>query len=302
MNEDSNKFSIPLLDNVDIEILMHKDVHFSSNFSIMLKYYMEDGVGSQSEFSIKRIKKLMEHSDSLKEDLSEILLPEEAKLKVEDAKKMYLDLREVYEKGSSSKMSIAISDLILTEEEYPEKEIETIVSFGKQITALLIDLIKSDKLYDPIYPGYGRAPLFAATCLGKIEDEKAIAPLFQGIKGENFFVDEAFILALTSFKEKAEEFLLKRVKHKPFSKENEHAAIALTSLKESEKISKECLNLLSDPEIKKHVTLANYLILGCSMLKSKEDQNKFQEICKLIPGIMKHEVDMIARRWLKSKN
>jgi hypothetical protein len=43
--------------------------------------------------------------------------------------------------------------------------------------------------------------------------------------------------------------------------------------------------------------LANYLIIGCAGLKDPKDRTEFKKIKDQIPGIMKHEADMILKTW-----
>jgi hypothetical protein len=295
--ESKDPFSLPLLDETDIEILMHKDVHFSGNFALMVEYYKKKRVGALSEFPLKKILKLEKIQANSQQDLSEQILPEAAKAEIEDAKKMYLELRDLYENKESSPMAVAIADLIFSEEDEPKAEMDLIISYGSNISPLLINLITTDNLYNPLYPGYGRAPIFAAYCLEKIQDLKAITPLFQMLGRHHAFADEAFIYALVSFKDQAREFLLKRLALEPFGKDNEHAAIVLTSMPDDELTSKRCLNLLHHPLISKHLMLANYLIIGCAGLKDPKDQAEFKKIKDQIPGIMKHEADMILNTW-----
>ena len=289
--------TIPLVDTIDLEILMHRDVHFSGNFSLMLEYYEKENIGTMPDFSVKRIKKLLVEEQKLGKNLSELLLPSSAQDNVDDARKMYLDLRDVYEASPPNPIATAISDLIFSEEEHPQIEIEALVTHGKVAVKSLISLLKSDKLYDPLYPGYGRAPILAAQCLARIQDDKAIPALFEMLGQENFFTDDAMISAIASFGDKAIDFLLKRVIHKPFSKENEHAAIVLGSFPEEERISETCLQLLQDPDLKGHNTFANYLILGCSALKNPEDKQLFLNLKDKFPGFIKLEIDLIAKSW-----
>lgn len=288
---------IPLVDTIDLEILMHRDVHFSGNFGLMLEYYEKDGVGAMPDFSTGRIKKLLLEEQRLGGNLSELLLPPSAQEVVADAKKMYLDLRDVYEAATSNPIAIAISDLIFSEEELPEAEIQVLTNYGKIAVKSLIGILKSDKLYDPLYPGYGRVPILAAQCLAKIQDEKAIPALFEMLGQENFFTDDAMISAIASFGDKAIDFLLKRLIHKPFSKENEHAAIVLGSFPEEERISETCLQVLQDSDLKNHNTFANYLILGCSALKTPQDKKLFTSLKNNFPGFIKLEMDLIAKTW-----
>lgn len=292
-----SSFDIPLLDTIDLEILMHCDVHFSGNFSLMLDYYEKGGIGVMEEFSLKKIKRLQKEQEKTKTPLSEQLLPPAAQEDVLQAKKMYLDLRDAYEDKKTPEIAKLISDLILSEEEHPEKEIKAICLLGKKAVPSLINLIKSDKLYNPLYPGYGRSPQLAAECLGTIHDTSAIAPLFEMLGQEDFFADDAIIKALTALGENAIQFLIKRLKHLPLSKENEHAAIALTAFPETELISKACLEMLQNPEVLKKISLATYLIVGCSALKNKKDQEVFIDLKAHLPSGLKKEIDLVAKNF-----
>lgn len=290
--------NIPLVDTIDLEILMHRDVHFSGNFSLMLEYYEKESIGAMPDFSIKRIKKLLLEEQKLGRNLSELLLPSSAQEIVHDAKQMYLDLRDVYETIPSNAVTVAISDLIFSEEEDPIAEIETLCSHGKNAVKALIALLKTDKLYDPLYPGYGRAPILAAQCLANIQDDRAIPALFEMLGQENFFTDEVIISALVSFGDKAIDFLMKRLIHKPFSKDNEHAAIVLGSFAEEERISETCLQLLQDPDLNGHSTFVNYLVLGCSALRTLEDKKLFLSLKNKLPDVIRHEMELIAKSWI----
>jgi len=289
---------IPLLDSVDVDILIHREIHFGGSFALMLDYYEHDGIGVNPDFSIKRIQLLMEEEEKTGKNLADTLLTSSALATVEDAKTMYLNLRAVYEHPTSPALSLVMADLILSEEENPQEEIDAVCRHESAAVGPLVEILSTEKLYSSLYPGYGRAPLLAAQCLETIGDPKAIAPLFEALGKENFFADDAMISALVSFGKEAIDFLLVRLSHKPFNKDNEHAAIALSSFPEEYRVSKLCLHLLQDPDIKKHPTLANYLILGCSALKTQEEKQQFLKLKELFPGVIKHEFDLIAKQWL----
>lgn len=288
---------IPLTDELDLDILMHKEVHFGGSFPLMLEYYEQDGVGVVPDFSLKRIRQLMQEEERSQQSLALSLLPSSALAAVEDAKHVYLSLRSIYEYPTSPPLSLAVTDLILSEEDTPQEEINALCAHGSAAVGPLIDLIKTDTFYNPLYPGYGRAPMLAAQCLAKIHDPRAIPALFEALGQENFFADDAMISALMSFGKEAVDFLLQRVVHKPFGQENEHAAIALSSFPEEYRISKLCLHLLQDPDLKKHSTLANYLILGCAALKTPEEKKLFLSLRNQFPGMTKYEMDLIAKNW-----
>jgi len=116
-----------VIDTVDIEILMHRDAHFGGSFEIMLEYYEQDGVGVMPDFDIEQIEHLQKIEIDHKQNLAETYLPDAAKDSVEESKRIYHQLREVYDQKGEK----LISDLILSEEHLPEKEIQALVNQGK---------------------------------------------------------------------------------------------------------------------------------------------------------------------------
>ena len=74
---------IPFLNAIDLDILMHRDAHFGSNFSIMIDYYKEDGVGVMPDFELERLEELATLEKSLGTSLSQDLLPPQALEQVE---------------------------------------------------------------------------------------------------------------------------------------------------------------------------------------------------------------------------
>lgn len=288
---------IPFLNAIDLDILMHKDAHFGSNFSIMIDYYKEDGVGVMPDFELERLEELATLEKSLGTSLSKDLLPPQAVEQVERSRKMYQDLRKVYESGDQS-LAAKISDLILTEKEFPEEEIENILKFGKDCFDALIHLVTSVDFYDPLFPGYGRTPIFAAIALEKLQDKRALPYLFSALGQENFFTDDAIIRAIISFKEEGKAFLLKRLVQEPISKENVHAIMALTTLEDDEDVAKLSLTLLEKESVRKNENFMRYLIFASSGLKHESDRMRFVELKKLIPstGILR-EFDVVIKNW-----
>lgn len=284
-----------VIDTVGMEILMHRDAHFGGSFDVMLEYYEQDGVGVMPDFELEDIRALDAMEKELKENLSEVYLPEEAKEHIEESKKLYQKLRAVYEEGDDPLMS----DLILSEEPYPENEIEALVAKGKETVPHLIHLLSSHLFYDPLFPGYGRSPIFAAQALAKIQDERAIPPLFEALGQENFFTDEEIIQALASFGDKAKAFLIQRLKQEPLSKDNEYAAIALSGFTEDEEIAKASLEVLEREETLKRPLFASYLIFACSDLKDPSLQKRFVALSKqkeLHPSIQ-NEMKIVIKNF-----
>lgn len=296
-----NPAEIPLLDTIGLEILMHRDVHFGGNFDIMIEYYEQDGIGVMPDFSLEQIIRLQALEKEGGGNLSDSYLPEPAKALVAKSKELYLEFRNAYETKKKDDPMLLISDLLLSEDENPESEIQALAEHNKEVFPALINLISSPSFYDPLYPGYGRAPVFAAKCLGRIADERAIAPLFEAMGQENFFTDEAIIAAICSFGDKSKEFLFKVLRNKPFSKDNEHAAITLNSFGDDPEVATACLAVLSDPETFKHQSFSTYLIFACSNLAEPEERQTFITLSKTasLSPVLKDEMDIVINTWAK---
>ena len=80
------------------------------------------------DFEIEQIVYLQKIEIDQKQNLSETYLPDAAKDSVEEAKRIYHQLREVYDQKGEK----LISDLILSEENHPENEIQALVDQGQK--------------------------------------------------------------------------------------------------------------------------------------------------------------------------
>ncbi len=289
---------IPLLDEIDLEILMHRDAHFGGNFGIMIEYYENEGVGAVPDFDIDRIVELQAIQEELGEDLSMKLLPESAREEVAKAKNLYAQLESVYDKKNAT-IAILISDLILTEDEEPVDEISAIIDAGENMVDPLINLIDSTDFYNPLFPGYGRTPAFAAVCLDKIGNTKAIPHLFNALGGENLDLEEIFISSLAEFGEPAKEFLLKKLTGKIISKDNLNAAIALAFFPIQEEIAKAALELLHENKNLENEAFAPYLICLTEGLQSESDRKAFHKIIEgaNFPKELKLDAQTILHSW-----
>lgn len=289
---------IPLLDEIDLEILMHRDAHFGGNFGIMIEYYENEGVGVMPDFDLERIIELQTIQEELGEDLSAKLLSMPAFEEIAKAKALYLKLQEVYDHKKAT-IPILISDLILTEEEEPMEEITAIIKEGEKMVEPLIYLIDSTDFYNPLFPGYGRTPAFAAVCLDKIGDPKAIPHLFSALGGENLDLEEIFISSLVAFGLPAKTFLLKRLTGKPLNKDNLNAAIALAFFPTDEKIAKAALKLLGDEQNLSNESFAPYLICLCEGLEDPDERKAFKDLTKKpsFPKELKLDGQTILHSW-----
>lgn len=282
----------------DHSILMHRDAHFGGSFEVMLQYYEEDGKGVMQEFDLARIRELEEYERASGKDLAGIMLSGAEAEKVAAARKAYKSLRELYDNKKETNMGPRlIADLILSEEEHPQDEIDAVVNQKGTIVPLLIDLMRSEDFHDPLFPGYGQAPTLAAYCLGEIGDKRAMFSLFEAIGEENFFSEDYVLDALKQIGETAKEFLLKIVQSEPFNFDNERAAIALVRFKDDQEVAKCCLHLLSKPGVWKDPALAVHLILACEGLKEPSDQQQFAALAAnpAFPKMLVRDVQLISK-------
>ena len=297
MNADG---AFPLIDEHDHDILMHRDAHFGGNFSLMLEYYAKEGKGVQPEFEVSRIRQLQQIQLQTEGNLSDLLLSEEEKNRVEQAKSQYFTLREIY----SHPFSIVhlIADLILTEDVEATKEMDLLIKEKDKALAPLIELLENDSFYDPLFPGYGYTPAYAACCLGKMKAEKAIAPLFHALDKADFFHEETILEALIHMGEPAKYYLVKALSTEPLSNDNENAAIALLSFSKDPEIAKAYLQMLLKPLCRKKILLSTYLILGCEHLLEK-DRAPFFTLAeqKDLPSELTQEMEFIVQKWKKAK-
>lgn len=292
----------PLIDAIEMDIVMHRDAHFGANFYIMLDYYHQEGVGVMPDFAIEKIEALQKMEAELGKNIAEIYLPEAAKKRVLQAKELYQRLREVYREEPVNELSILLSDLILAEEEVPQKEMEALLSRGEEAVPLLIDLLQADSFYDPLFPGYGRSPIFAARTLGEMGDERALIPLFSALGQENFFTDEEMIKSICRFGSRAIDFLLVRLTQRPLSRENEYAAIVLNAFPEQESIARASLSMLEKEETLKKESLASYLVFNCPGLQKPDEKQRFVSIAQSgkVSKELQLEMAMVIKNWKSS--
>lgn len=300
--EDYEDFS--LINETDKAILMHRDVHFGESFEQMLEYYEKEGKGVQPEFEYDQIKALDLAEKKMKQNLAGLLLSGPEAEKVASAKTAYKKLRDLYEEESKSKnrlkYPLLIADLILSEEEYPQQEIDAIVAEKGAIVPSLLELLRAEDYHDPLFPGYGLSPTLAAKCLGLIGDKRAIIALFETIGESDFFEEDIVIEALKLIGEPAKQFLLKVVHGHPFNQDNERAAVALTKFSDDPEVALACLSLLKELDLKKQELLATHLVLCCEGLASATQRAEFTALAENpnTPKTLRQDMRIIAKSWL----
>lgn len=284
----------PLLNTLDLEILMHKDAHFGGNFDVMIDYYENDGVGVQEEFDIERLHELKAYDKE--GHLSNEVLPEMAKSDVIVSKDLYTKFRDCYEKDYELPKKVA--DLVLSEEISPISEIEALAKFKKDAIRPLTEILLQDHFYNTLNPGYGRAPINAALCLKQINDPEAIPFLFNAL-GKSFIADEAILNTLISLGDDAENFLADRLKSSPYTKDNYTAAMALASFPVSDETAALALSELNKKETYKHESYASYLVCICEGLENDDDRQRFIELSQSekVNKNLKAEMKIIISFW-----
>lgn len=297
---EENDEELPLANAQDSAILMHRDVHFGGKFDVMLDYYINEGKGVNPDFDLERIHTLAKIEKETKKNLAPEILSGADAEKIAEAKNAYKKLRSLYDHPkSATKNMLLIADLILSEDLEPQKEIEAIVQEKSAIVPALIELLRSEEYYDPLFPGYGLAPSLAAQCLGLIGDKRAIVSLFEAMKQGDFFDEDVDLAALKAIGNPAKEFLLKVLHGRPINEDNERAAIALIAFKDDEQVSKTCLEMLKDLQIRKNIPLSTYLILACEGLQKHEDREAFKNLSKEenTPKMLVQDILAIAKNW-----
>lgn len=290
----------PLVDAIDHEILMHRDAHFGGLFSIMLDYYQQQGKGVLPEFDLKRIERLVLLEADLKQNLAALFLAANEIQKVADARDTYLKLRSIYEvKMTKNPYPRLIADLILSEEEVPEKEIAAIVAEKDKIVPALIELLRSEDLYDPLFPGYGQAPFLAVQCLEKIGDKRAIISLFEALGQGDFYADDQIVNALKAIGKPAQDFLLHVINGRPINHDNEKAAIPLLAFKDEQEVASFCFNLLQQPDVQKDLFLSPYLVLICAGLKDSAQRELFKKMAcdHKFPSHLRDDAKCVMQEW-----
>lgn len=280
---------LPLFEEDDRDILMHRDAHFSANFPLMLEAYEEETMAACLDIFPERIVFLMELEKQLGQDLAPYLLQGADAERVAQAKKLYHALKNQTEPPIVK----VIADLILSEESL-EKRAKKAAKFGSKIIPYLIQLVEAPLFYDPLFPGYGQAPIAAALALGELNAKAAIKPLFELIGNETFDTESAALIALSQIGKETLDFCISQLHSRPITKNNERAAILASSLHKDERFYEALLQELEDPQIQKNERLATYLVLACAELPHIF-VDRFKKIASHLPAALQEEIKQIIK-------
>lgn len=291
-----------LTEEIDHQILMHRDAHFAGDFSVMLEYYAGENIGVNPEFPIKRIEYLAQVEKELSEDLATKLLTGAEAEKVAKARAAYRAFKEIYAvKEEKNRIPRLIADLVLSEEKEPVEEVAAIVAEGRAIVPALINILRSDDSYDPLFPGYGYAPMLAMVCLGALKDPDAIVPLFETLNREFLFGEETLLQAFSQIGEPSKQFLLKQIKNRPLTHDNVHAAFALASFPKDTQVSIACFEQLQDKEVQSKPLLSTYLLCNCLALKETFYRKPFMAMANdpAVSEELRKEIGQVTASWSK---
>lgn len=294
-----SEHSLPLSDQVSNDILMHRDSHFGGKFEFMREYYLEEGTGALPDFDLEKINELARYEREIGQDIAPLLLTQSELEKVKCSIRMYRALQKICNLSQDvNSIPSLLADLILSEEAEPISEIKRLARNEKALP-YLVDLLQTEEFYDPVFPGYGRAPLHAARCLGEMGSEKAIIPLFENMKADNFASEEKIISALKQIGEQAFNFLLEVLVKTPLTEDNEKAAIALMGFGETEAFAQAALSLLKKPEVLSQFNLAVQLLLACVGLKNENEIESFLALEKSIPSTLQIDFFYVSKQLKK---
>jgi hypothetical protein len=294
--------SEPLFVPMDHAIIMHRETHFDGSFEQMIAYYERGGEGMCPDFSLKRIEELARYEEEQGQDIAELFLFHEEKEQVDEAKQSYHYLKALQKvPHKENPVPQLTADLILAEtEEDLEEAIANLSRWGDLTTKAMIDLLRSDDLHDPIFPGYGLSPMRAARVIARMGDKQAIVALFEAIgQEEDFFDEEILISALKNIGAPAKEFLLRLATRSSRDHDSEKAIVALSAFKGESDVAEACLKLLSQPNIHEDSVLASYLIFNCEGLSKTSDRETFITLAKSGSFTREQKEDMasIVKGW-----
>ena len=237
--------NLPLFDEEDILILMHRDVHFSGSFSAMKEYYSNpEAKGAFEEIDLERISLLDSIQTRMKCDLAPLLITGPNAERVALARKTYANLQEVAKEIASPEGALAAA--ILSEEETDSLLESQSKVLAKRPESLLL-LAASELFSDPLFPGYGTAPILAIKLLGQMKYEPAIPELFTLIGRSDFETENATLAALKQIG--ARQFALSVLASRPVTADHERAALVLLEFLPDAEIEAFFASLIRDPEI-----------------------------------------------------
>jgi len=214
--------ALPLFDEEDRLIVLHRDAHFSGSFSAMLEYYQhEEAKGICEDISVERIEELAQIEKELGKNLSSLLFSDSDHSRITHAKMVSEHFSILASQDTPEGRFAAV---ILSEE--PE-DLEALAVLLHEKAELLIRLASSDFFADPLFPGYGTIPRVAITILMHMKCEEAIPKLFPLIGQTDFLTEEVLLQFFLHLGEPAKLFGVQQLIARPITLDNERAMLLL---------------------------------------------------------------------------
>jgi hypothetical protein len=258
----------PFTEAIDLEIIMLALAHFDGDLGAMVNTLENNPHHPLSSTPLERVKTVADWQNHHDQDLI-TLLPLRAKAAVEESLNMKKQMEESIEQNPES-IESKVYELILFIHEDPYILIDQLVLEQKKALPPLLKALENEKLFDPLYPGFGHSLLYVIDALKGIEDTKAIEPLFIALLEQNSFLEDRLLDALASFESSTEKYMLQILEKRPFTIQSSYAAKVLNYLKNPE-VALAAVDALCDPSITKHPALTNYLI---SLLDALDEENR----------------------------
>jgi hypothetical protein len=258
----------PFTEAIDLEIIMLALAHFDGDLGAMVNTLENNPHHPLSSTPLERVKTVADWQNHHDQDLI-TLLPLRAKAAVEESLNMKKQMEESIEQNPES-IESKVYELILFIHEDPYILIDQLVLEQKKALPPLLKALENEKLFDPLYPGFGHSLLYVIDALKGIEDTKAIEPLFIALLEQNSFLEDRLLDALASFESSTEKYMLEILEKRPFTIQSSYAAKVLNYLKNPE-VALAAVDALCDPSITKHPALTNYLI---SLLDALDEENR----------------------------
>lgn len=280
--------NLPVFDELDREIIKHKQVHFASSFPAMIAYYEKESKGAVLPVEIERLQELHGIEQATGHDLATLVLSDQDIVEIKQAKEAYHKI-EALEKDQED-----LVDLIFSEEEDPKELIEKL-SQNATIRPLLLEMLQSDDFFNPLFPGYGFAPVLAAKVLAKAKEKKAIPLIFERIGQLTFDIENDLFATLANFEQEGIDFLLQILRHKGLSSEVKHAILALAYFEPNEELSIEALRKLQSLPLVNADVHSIVLIELCRALKDQKQRVEFSQLKQTAHPELASEIERIEK-------
>ena len=289
--------ALPIFDEEDHDIVLHREAHFAGSFPLMIQAYEEEAKSAVLDIAPKRIKQLYSLEQKIHKNIAPLILHASDAKKIQVVRKMYRLLRET---------TSPIAEIILSEDESEEIARKTALlkttPLDDTLETALLTLLQNELFFDPLFPGYGKAPIACALALGLLGAKNAIPTLFSHIHSDDFDIEGACLRALRQIGEDAKKFCIECLHARPLTHDNEKAAIAITSFLPDDEVIQAVLKEVQDPQVYKNEPLISYLLACLEELPEKfHDTAEKLAIPEKIKNELLKQISSQKKRFLLSE-